>query len=381
MRLSEFILVEMEEILVEWEAFAKSLYPVKSHMTALSLRDHAKEILQAIAADLRTEQTEERRSQKSKGQVQPLVDAPETAAQTHALLRAQSGMDINQLCSEYRALRASVLRLWSERVPLSAENIEDVIRFNEAIDQALAESVSFFSEQVTQSRNLLLGMLGHDMRSPLNAITLTAEHLADLNAGEEISEAAQCLIDSGASMKALLDDLVDFSRRKLGLGICIEAGPTDLGALCTTELRQHRAAQPNARIELKLEGNLHGQWDGPRLQQVLRNLLTNACAYGTAGKLVQVAAYGGDNEVTLEVRNTGPSIDSANSHQIFEPLRRGSPAEHSANGKGLGLGLYIVREITHAHGGKVELLSEGEETIFSVRLPRVFNETQAGSRK
>jgi hypothetical protein len=105
----------------------------------------------------------------------------------HAVLRARGGFDINQLAAEYRALRASVLRLWID-AGQPAPHADDVIRFNEAIDQALAESISFFSVQVDRARNLLLGMLGHDMRSPLQTIQMTAVYLANLNAGEKYRE-------------------------------------------------------------------------------------------------------------------------------------------------------------------------------------------------
>ena len=91
----------------------------------------------------------------------------------------------------------------------SAPELDDVIRFNEAIDQAIAESVAFFSAQIEQSRNLLLGMLGHDMRGPLQAILATASFLAALSEGERVSGAADRLIRSGARMQALLDDLTD----------------------------------------------------------------------------------------------------------------------------------------------------------------------------
>jgi signal transduction histidine kinase len=232
MRLADFILRDMESILVEWEAFASTLFPAAS-MTPLTLRDHAKQILEAVAKDLSTPQTKQAQIDKSLGRGPKLMEAPETAAQTHAVLRARSGFDINQLASEYRALRASVLRLWIEAFQPDKLNLEDVIRFNEAIDQALAESIGFFSEQVDRARNLLLGMLGHDMRNPLNTIQLTASYLAALNAGAEVSEAASRLIRSGACMKALLDDLVDFNRTKLGLGINIALANVDLaGRVC-----------------------------------------------------------------------------------------------------------------------------------------------------
>ena len=114
MRLADFILRDMESILAEWEAFAATLFPAAASMTPLALRDHAKEILEAVAKDLSTPQTKQAQIDKSRGRAPKLMDARETAAQTHAILRARSGFDINQLASEYRALRASVLRLWTE---------------------------------------------------------------------------------------------------------------------------------------------------------------------------------------------------------------------------------------------------------------------------
>jgi hypothetical protein len=219
MRLAEFILHDMETILAEWEAFAATLLPGASGMTSLALRDHAQPILEAVARDLATPQTRDEQAEKSKGRAPTVPGAPETAAQTHAVLRARSGFDINQLVAEYRALRASVLRLWIDASPLDKSGVDDIVRFNEAIDQAVAESVGHFHTQVERTRNLLLGMLGHDMRSPLNTILATASHLKALNAGEQVSLSAARLIRSGAAMQALLDDLVDFNRTKLGLGL------------------------------------------------------------------------------------------------------------------------------------------------------------------
>jgi signal transduction histidine kinase len=370
MRLPEFILQNMEAIVAEWESFARSLYPASAQMTPLALRDHARQILTAVVVDLSVEQTMEEQAEKSKGRAPKRSDAPETAAETHAVLRAQSGIDINQLAAEYRALRASVLRLWQEAWQPGAESLQEVMRFNEAIDQALAESIAFFNAQLERSRHLLLGMLGHDMRSPLNAIVLTAAGLASMNAGEEISEAAECLIRSGASMKALLDDLVDFSRTSLGVGINIEVGEVDLATLLTDELKQHHAANPGTRVELTMEGQLTGQWDGLRLQQVLRNLLSNASAYGTADAPVSLNVSGDEAGVRIEVANRGPVIDPAVAEHLFDPLQRGATDQSRARKDGLGLGLYIVREIARAHGGQVAVRSDVKATVFSICLPR-----------
>ena len=369
MRLADFILRDMESILVEWEGFAATLFPAAASMTPLALRDHARQILEAVATDLSTPQTKQAQTEKSLGRAPKLLDAPETAAQTHAVLRARSSFNIDQLASEYRALRASVLRLWTEACQPDDLNLEDVVRFNEAIDQALAESIGFFSEQVDQARNLLLGMLGHDMRNPLNTILMTASYLSALNAGTEVSEAASRLIRSGASMKALLDDLVDFNRTKLGLGINIALADLDLSAAFVDELEQLRGAHPGRRLELEVVGDTRGCWDRLRLQQLLRNLVSNAIKYGAPGEPVRVVLTGAETDVRIEVVNSGPGIQRSALDEIFDPLKRGSAQRHDTD-DGLGLGLYIVREVARAHGGEVDVRADNAETVFVVRLPR-----------
>ncbi|WP_176044664.1 RsbRD N-terminal domain-containing protein, partial [Paraburkholderia phenoliruptrix] len=114
MRLADFILRDMEPILAQWEAFAGTLLPAAGNLQSSGLRDHAQQILQAVVKDLQTSQTRQAQREKSMGRAPVLIDATETAAQTHALLRARAGFNINQLAAEYRALRASVLRLWMD---------------------------------------------------------------------------------------------------------------------------------------------------------------------------------------------------------------------------------------------------------------------------
>ncbi len=371
MRLTDFILKQMEDILQDWEAFATTLLPAAGSMTALALRDHAQHILEAVARDLASPQTREEQAEKSKGHAAGASGAPETAAQTHAVLRARSGFDINQLVAEYRALRASVLRLWMDAHAFEKDSIEDMIRFNEAIDQAIAESVSHFHIAVERHRNLLLGMLGHDMRNPLNAIQLTASYLATLNLGEEVSEAALTVIKSGASMQALLDDLVDFNRTSLGLGLRVHPADTDLGTVVADELEQFRAAYPGRQIELIQSPDNCGRWDSTRLQQLLRNLLANAIRHGAPDQPIRVKLRCDEADVCLEVTNSGPAIDPTDVARIFNPLERaGAQLERSETRDGLGLGLFIVREIVQAHHGRVEVKSASDETTFTVHLPR-----------
>ncbi|WP_437221908.1 ATP-binding protein [Planctomicrobium sp. SH661] len=371
MRLSEFISEKMERILQEWEAFAATLLPAAEGMTSLALRDHARDILLAVAHDITTPQTREEQSEKSKGRAIQAPDAPETAAQTHAVMRAHSGFDINQLVAEYRALRASVLRMWIDASALAEPEIDEVIRFNEAIDQAIAESVSHYHALVERHRDLFLGMLGHDMRNPLNAIVVTANYLSTLNAGGEISEAVGMLIRSGSAMQALLDDLVDFNRTNLGLGIEVVPSEIDLAAVVADELEQLRVTHPERQIELLATGENLGRWDGSRLQQLIRNLVSNAIRYGYDDMPVRVTLRGEETAVHLEVTNHGREIDPLMSDQIFNPLRRGSsPGTSHDDHSGLGLGLYIVREIARAHGGEVVVRCSQGVTTFALQLPR-----------
>ena len=371
MRLADFILSNTEAIVAEWETFAATLVPAASGMTSLALRDHAESILEAVAKDLAMPQTKEAQSEKSKGRAPKLLGAPETAAETHAVLRARSGFDINQLAAEYRALRASVLTLWMDACEPGEIHLDDVVRFNEAIDQGVAESIHFFSAQVDQARNLLIGMLGHDMRSPLNTIIMTSQYLAALNAGASVSEAAGRLIRSGASMKALLDDLVDFNRTTLGLGISVSVADVELAALLADELEQLRGAYPSRQVELETVGDTRGVWDGLRLQQLARNLIVNAVLYGAADAPIHVVLAGDGADVMIEVKNSGPPIENEILDQIFHPLKRGTARGDGSEGEaGLGLGLYIVREIAQAHGGEVTVRSGDGGTVFAVRLPR-----------
>jgi signal transduction histidine kinase len=371
MRLSEFILHDMEHILAEWEDFAATLLPAASGMSSLALRDHAGAILKAIAKDLDTPQTAQQQVEKSKEPApEVVVGAPETAAQTHAVLRAQSGFDINQLVAEYRALRASVLRLWIEADSFDELRVAEVIRFNEAIDEAIAGSVAHYHAEVERARNLLIGMLVHDIRSPLSTIHMTGTYLAAQRGDEKLSVAAARLLRSGASIKTLLDDLQDYNQTNLGKGMRVAPADMDLAKVLGDELDQLRGANPNRVIESTVVGDVSGHWDGTRLQQLVRNLVTNAVQYGIAGEPVRVTLRGLKEGVRLEVSNTGPTIHPADVSGMFDPLRRGSSQVHSSDRHRVGLGLFIVREIAQAHGGEVQVRSDAGETTFTVELPR-----------
>src|SRR4029079_7013517 len=178
MTLAGFINENLDSILTEWEAFALTLQPAAETATALALRNHAKEILQAMARDLERAQTDRQQADKSKGWA-PNLEGKETAAAAHGALRHVVGFDLRQLAAEYRALRASVLKLWREHRSMQEDPmLTEVTRFNEAVDQALAESVARYSDEMARSRDTFLAILGHDLRSPLSAVSMSAHYLA-----------------------------------------------------------------------------------------------------------------------------------------------------------------------------------------------------------
>jgi signal transduction histidine kinase len=372
LKLSSFILSEMDSIVAEWEIFAAAQLPAAAQMGSLALRDHAEQILQAVAKDIATAQSVDEQSEKSKGRTPRVREAPNTAAETHALLRAASGFSINQMAAEYRALRASVLHLWTRKSEPNAVDPQDMIRFNEAIDQAVAESVAFFNTQIDNERNLLLGTLGHDMRNPLHVIELTAKALSMMDAGTAVATCVARLLKSTGSLKALLDDLLDFNRTRLGLGITISPAAVDLAEAFSAELEQLRVAYAGRSILLEANGDVSGVWDINRLNQLLGNLAVNALKYGASNSPVKVVLNGLPGEVTFAVHNHGPKIEPSMLAQIFEPLKRGSDGQSfSATDESMGLGLYIAREIANAHGGDIAAKSDDSETVFTVRLPRL----------
>jgi len=355
-------LVNMEPILQAWEDFARNLQPSYRLMDVVELRDHAKEILEEIAAELANPAGERRLDLQGN-----------TPAQIHADTRALSGFTVDQLLSEFRALRASVLNLWSRREKTATWfEVEDMMRFNEAIDRALAESVERYTEAQRQSQNIFLGIVGHDLRSPLSSINLGATYLMrSEEADSKLIQLGSRMFASALRMQEMIDNLLDFVRSRSGLGIPIQPGDVDLAAISEHIAEEFRVSNPGTVIRSEVIGDVRGKWDGARIGQVYQNLIGNAIQHG-ASTPVSVSTQAYDGEVVLSVHNDGPPIPAAVQKDIFDPMRRGSnePA-HSSHYRNLGLGLYIVREIVKAHEGSIEVSSAQETgTTFTVRLPK-----------
>jgi len=213
----------------------------------------------------------------------------------------------------------------------------------------------------------LMAVVGHDLRTPLTAVTMSAGLLlrrGGLAPGQV--EAVARIAQGAGRMAGLIRDLLDFSRLRQGLSLSLRAEPADLVALAREAIQEHEAAGAPRRVSLEAAGDpaLHG--DAARLAQVLANLVGNALQHG-AGSPVRVTVDGRADDLLLRVQNGGPPIPPALLPSIFEPFRGGGDGA----GGSVGLGLFIVREIVRAHGGRIEVRSaEAEGTCFSVRLPR-----------
>lgn len=372
MRLADFIETHCDPILAEWDEFASTRGPVGRAMDRVELRDHALAMLTSIVADLRTPQSDAEQSDKAKGLTEPNAGDPDTAAQVHGAGRAEEGFTVEEMVSEYRALRASVIRLWTlENGELERDDIEDLMRFNETIDQALAESIERYADDVAHSKELFLAILGHDLRTPLGVVIMGTQFMLDTG---ELHEPHLTLTTriahSARRMNRMVGDLLDLTRSRLGTGIPIVRGPMDLAKEGAHAVDEIRGAYPGTTLQLHTSGDLTGEWDCPRISQVLANLLGNAVQHGARGTTISLTARGEATEVVLQVHNLGPRIPDEARATLFDPFKRAAEATQGGAQGSLGLGLYIAERIVTAHGGTITVDSTDTGTFFTVRLPR-----------
>ena len=203
----------------------------------------------------------------------------------------------------------------------------------------------------------------------LNEVLMSAELLQTGDHGAEVKKHAERLHRSGTRMRQIIDELLDMTRARLGGGIPIEPRKTDLLQLTKAAVAETQAAHPEFQVQLTANGELRGEWDAARLEQVLSNLLGNAVRHGTKGKPVRVTLESDGPNVTLYVHNDG-HIPAELLPRVFEPFQ--NSRESRAKAGGLGLGLYIVEQIVLAHGGSVDVHSvPADGTTFRIQLPRV----------
>jgi signal transduction histidine kinase len=363
--LSTFIKGNSEPIVSAFEAFARTLMPAGVNMVASELRDHAQEMLTALVADMERSQTAAEQAKKSMGH--GAAHALADSGHLHADARIRHGFTHAQLLAEFRALRASVLRLYEQT---GGTDLGGVRRFNEAIDEALTESVTRYTAMTDLYRDQFVGILGHDLRNPLNSIAAGATLLTMTTETDPRSaNVASRILRSAHRMGRLIDDLLDLTVTRLGGAIPVKRASFDLEQLCHEVILEAQAAHPGASVKFRSSGDLAGDWDRDRLAQVLSNLLGNAIRHGD-GKDVTLEAHGSPGEVAITVHNCGTPIPPELQEAIFEPLVRHAAAG-TGESTGIGLGLFIARAIVASHEGDISVTSsDGAGTTMRVRLPR-----------
>lgn len=375
-RLSQFIQENIESIMQEWESFARTMIPPAETMSVSELRDHAHDILLAIAEEMDTAQSEAERHAKSRGLA--LVPAKESFSTVHGGLRQRSGFELTQLGAEYRTLRATVLRLWMQRGDaagvMDAAVLEEVMRFNEGIDQALAEGIASYSRLVANSRDTFLAVLGHDLRNPLSALSSCLQMLGLSDEPGRKDKALRIARRSVDAIDEMVTNLLEYTRTRLGRGIEVRPVPGNFAALCQQAFDEVCAAYPKRDLQCEIPGDVPLVFDAARMRQVLSNLLGNSVHHGDAAFPIFLVVRNDETQVTVVVKNQGAPIPPDALQVIFNPLVQVATNESAMDERpatSLGLGLFITREIVTGHGGSIAVTSSaGEGTAFSVRLPR-----------
>ncbi|APR82518.1 Sensor histidine kinase [Minicystis rosea] len=371
MRLADFIQANGGTIAKEWEAFARSFSSANAGTSDLLLRDEIEEILCAIVDNMREPQSSAEQAEKSKGRGKG--SALDRIGQQHALQRVDIGFRFDEAVSEFRALRASVVRLWEESQPQpDPSERDDLIRFNEAIDQVLTESMGAYTTERDRTREQFLAILGHDLRTPLGTISMAASVLGrDENLDERHAQAAARILRSAGRMERLLNDMLDLTRIRLGAGLPLTRASMDLEATCRQVLDELGFSHPDRVLRFEPIGDLRGEWDADRLAQIVSNLVGNAMQHGDEAAPVVVSAWVEGEQVMLAVHNEGKPIPREDMQRIFKPLVQSESRSPAGAAAHLGLGLFIVREIVLAHGGEIAVSSSKKQgTTFTVRLPR-----------
>lgn len=353
--LAGFLRANREVIMCEWHARAEQL-PSARGLSRQGQRDHIPQLLDAMAEAIERGDT----SSVSLEQL-PLL---------HADHRLSQDFGLREVVAEYRLLRRVVMDVYAaQATDMPAESrarLPPLLTFNENIDHAITDAVDHYTLQRERTREYFVGMLSHDLRDPLNTLSLGTEMLLR---GDRRDENERALLErmraSAQRMSRLIADMLDVTRSRLGGGLPITPGPADLGEIVCTTVDELAAGQPDRRIECRAPAaaaDLSGQWDAMRLGQAVSNLVANALKHGADP--IRVTTDDEGERVALEVANAG-EIPVELRERVFEPF---STRDASA---GTGLGLFIVAEIARVHGGELMLVPDTPgETRFRLELPR-----------
>jgi signal transduction histidine kinase len=298
----------------------------------------------------------------------PLLDADGSPLSStgQPLLRALRGETVQAVVQQpladgsVRALNAMALPLRRPDGSLRGA----VATFRDETDRVRREAAE---KQAAHFRERFIGILGHDLRSPLGAILASAGLVLRQRPPEPTLAAAGRIKASAERMSRMISEVLDFTQARLGGGIPLHRTATDLGEIARAVAAEVSSSNPSRIIDVEVEGDVRGSFDPDRAAQLISNLLENAAAYAPATDRIHLRVASRRDGVEIAVDNAGPPIPEEERAVLFDPFRRGARAGDS---KGLGLGLYIVQQIARAHGGDVVLDCHAGRVVFRAAFQR-----------
>ncbi|RYX97842.1 MAG: GAF domain-containing protein [Comamonadaceae bacterium] len=257
--------------------------------------------------------------------------------------------------------------VWRETVrgksePWSVSDLEVARR----LQDELVRATSARNANMSRAKSQLLAVLGHDLRDPLQSISMAANVL---QRGEGQAKLGQRIQSSSNRMQRLISEVMDMSRLQGGLGLGFQFQDIDLARLVDDVIEETRLASPQAQFVKQLPASLMASVDPDRISQLLGNLLGNALHHGTAGEPILVQLSAQDGRIELDVSNTGAEIAPATAAKLFSPFKRESLG-NARNRSGMGLGLYIAHEIMNGHSGTLRYTFADPYVVFSAVFPQ-----------
>ena len=217
--------------------------------------------------------------------------------------------------------------------------------------------------RTAEFREQFIGVLGHDLRSPLNTIVMSAELVLMNETSAETRNALQRIVRTAARMDRLIGETLDFTRMRFGGGLVLARSRVDLSALVRSVVDEMSARAGDRAIVVDAPRPVEGNWDRDRLAQTVVNLVDNALQHGETSRDIEISVSGEAGTAICEVTNHGAPIPSEKRSTLFEPFTK------SSTSSGLGLGLFIACEVARAHGGSIKVMSRETTTTFAIRLP------------
>lgn len=286
-------------------------------------------------------------------------------AHAHALEHHRAGRELTEALTEYEVLRRMLLE-----IALEGEQIElasSLISLAAALDRTICAACARYESEHAHVRERFMGMLVHDLRDPLTAVTMSASLLADMTLGDKQAQLVGRITRGARRIEKMVDEVVDFARSQLGEQFALTPATFDMAEVCNEAILEARALPAPRDIQLEISGNVTGTWDRERARQALGNLIANATQSGQGAIRIRVHESE-DRKVVVAVTNRGAVIAPEVLARIFDPFARA--VLEQTRMRGLGLGLYLVAQIARAHGGRAGAASTAEGTTIFVEWPR-----------